>query len=70
MFLQAEFGNQVIRDTKYKTTDRRVVNEILSQNQNQNADKQTRARQNRSQNKGCSIQYLLHVIGLQVIGTE
>ena len=32
MFIQAEFGNQVIRDTKYKTAGRRVVNEIQSQN--------------------------------------
>ena len=49
MFIQAEFGNQVIRDTKYNTTGRRVVSEIQDQNQNQNAEKQTRARQNRSQ---------------------
>ena len=50
----SEFGNQVIRDTKYKTTGRRVVKEIQGQIQNQNAEKQTRARQIRSQKQRVS----------------
>ena len=51
-FIQAEFSNQVTRDTKYNTTGRRVVNEIQGQNQNQKAEK-TKARQKlESKNKG------------------
>ena len=56
MFIQAEFGNQVIRDTKYNTTVRRVVNGIQGQNQNQKSEKQTMARQ-KSESKTKGVVY-------------
>ena len=39
LFIQAGFGNQVMRDTKYNTTDRSVVKGVQGQNQNQKTNK-------------------------------
>ena len=59
VFSQSRVGSQVIRNTKYKTSGKRVVKQSGIKTKIRIAGYQTRTRQNQNQKtKGCHVQFL------------